>query len=426
MEKTLYRDSAETVYRQVLPNGLPVCVVHRPGFTKKLAYFVTDFGSISTRFRLNGRDIVSPDGIAHFLEHKMFDLPGRDVSAEFAALGASPNAFTSYDMTAYYFSCSEHFEENLKLLLEFVSTPYFTEESVRKELGIINQEIGMSLDSPDNRIFEMLAQAMYVNHPIAVSILGTKQSIAAITPQDLTDCHNAFYRPGNMVLCVIGDVSPESVCQIASSVLPQTDTVTVSRPEVWDEPMTPRVSYVSEKMDVAMPMFQLGFKCAPTGKGENAIRQEIIGDLAAEALLGQSSALYMKLYEQGLIDGSFGGGFEAISGMAMFTCGGDSTDPEKVKDAILAQAQALSDRGLEPGEFDRLRRSALGRRIRDLDSFDSTCFRVCACQFEKYDYFRFPEIYRSIRESDIIDFIRTAVTPDNCCLSVIYPTKQEA
>ena len=159
MTRSQYSGLGETVCRSVLPNGLTVMVVPRPGFTKKLAYFVTDFGSIHTKFTLDGVEHRVPAGIAHYLEHKMFDLPGRDVSAEFAAMGASVNAFTSYDVTAYYFSCTEHFEENLKLLLEFVSTPYFTEESVEKERGIIDQEIGMNADNPDSQIFERLMPA---------------------------------------------------------------------------------------------------------------------------------------------------------------------------------------------------------------------------------------------------------------------------
>ena len=173
-----YPRLGEKLYKQILPNGLTLMVVPRPGFTRKLAYFLTDFGSIHTDFSLEGREIHAPAGIAHFLEHKMFDLPdGRDVSAELAALGAGTNAFTSYDMTAYYISCTENFEPALKLLLEFVSTPYFTEESVQKEIGIIDQEIGMNEDAPDTKSFEYLMGNMYSSHPIRVPILGTCESI---------------------------------------------------------------------------------------------------------------------------------------------------------------------------------------------------------------------------------------------------------
>ena len=214
-----YATWGETVVWETLPNGLTVAVVKRPGFSKRLAYFVTDFGSIHTDFRLEGQEYHVPAGIAHFLEHKMFELPGRDVSAEFAALGANVNAFTSYDMTAYYFTCSDNFMESLALLLEFVSTPYFTEESVQREMGIIDQEIGMNADSPDSRVFEDLMERLYQNHPIRVPILGTSETIREITAETLHTCHRAFYTPGNMLLCGVGDVDPDEVKDIALEVL---------------------------------------------------------------------------------------------------------------------------------------------------------------------------------------------------------------
>ena len=426
MEKMYYPGWNETVYFDRLPNGLPIYVVPRPGFTKKLCYFVTDYGAIHTAYTLNGEALRAPDGVAHFLEHKMFDLPGRDVTAEFAALGARPNAFTGYDLTAYYFSCTENFHKNLRLLLEFVSTPYFTQESVAKEQGIIGQEIGMSTDNPDSQSFELLMKAMYKNHPIHTPILGSRDSIAQITAKTLYDCHKAFYRPDNMLLCVVGDVDPEAVKQAALDILPSKDTAVITRQERWEEDMTPVKPFVTAKMEVAMPMFQLGFKAAPLDKGEEAVRMEAVGDLAAEALFGESSPLYQKLYEEGIIDGSFGGGFETVDGMALLLASGDSDYPEKVKEAILAQAQTLLAEGLEEKDFLRMKRSALGRRIRDLDSFDSLCFRICAYHFSGYDYFRFPEVYKTVTARDILDFIKEVVTPERACLCVIEPTEQEA
>ena len=222
MNRTHYERLGEDLISDVLPNGLKIYVVPRPGFSRKLAYFVTDFGSIHQEFELEGEKYCVPAGIAHYLEHKMFDLPGRDVTAELAGLGANVNAFTSYDMTAYYFSCTENFEKCLELLLEFVSTPYFTEETVEKERGIIDQEIGMNMDAPESRIFEVLAEGMYRKHPIRMPILGTSESIRAITPELLHLCHRAFYVPSNMALCVVGDVDPEAVAALAQRVLPKT------------------------------------------------------------------------------------------------------------------------------------------------------------------------------------------------------------
>ena len=425
MEKKTYPALGETVYRHTLPNGLRIVVIPRVGFTKKLAYFVTDYGAVHREFTCDGQHYVMPEGVAHFLEHKMFDMPDMDVSAKFAQLGAAINAFTSYDMTAYYFSCTAHFEDCLALLLQYVSTPYFTAESVRKEQGIIGQEIGMNEDNPDTRIFEDLMVAMYENHPIREPILGSRESIAQITPEILALCHKAFYRPGNMLLCVVGNVDPEAVAAAAEKILPKEDTATVTRTEDWPEEMTPRERFVSRCMEVAMPMFQLGFKSVCPGKGEQAVYQETVGDLAAEMLFGESSPLYLRLYEEGLIDGSFGGGYETVDGMAMLTASGDSEDPAAVRDAILQQVQKLVKEGIEEKDFLRMKRSALGRRIRDLDSFDSLCFRTCAYTLSEFDYFRFPEIYRQVTAEDVLKFLEQTVKQERCCLSVIYPKEEE-
>ena len=422
MTRIEYPELDETLYQQTLANGLTVCVVPRKGFTKRLAYFVTDYGSIHTQYSLDGKNHQAPAGVAHYLEHKMFDLPGnRDVSAEFAALGASTNAFTSYDMTAYYFSCTENFDECLRLLLEFVSTPYFTEESVEKERGIIDQEIGMNEDAPDSVVFENLVQAMYARHPIRVPILGTGETIRQITPEVLYRCHRAFYAPGNMLLCVVGDVEPEAVARIAEQQLGREALPVGKKQKDWAEPMTCPRPEITAKMEVAMPMFNLAFKCEPLGTGDGAIREEMVADLAAEALFGESSELYLKLYEEGLIDSSFGGGFETIDGCAMLLCSGDSEDARAVREAILAQVEKLTREGLPEEDYLRMKRSALGRRIRGLDSFDATCFRICAYHFSDFDYFRFPEIYRQITAEEIIAFLARVVKRERCCLSIMEP-----
>lgn len=426
MTQTQYPQLGETVYRTILPNGLTVAVVPRPGFTKKLAYFVTDYGSVHTEFtQEDGTVRRVPAGVAHYLEHKMFDLPGRDVSAEFAAMGASVNAFTSYDITAYYFSCTEHFEECLKLLLEFVSTPYFTDESVEKERGIIGQEIGMNADSPDSQVFERLMAALYEKHPVRVPILGTPDSIRRITPEVLYACHRAFYTPGNMMLCVIGDVEPDAVAQVAGEVLPASAETAAVKCRDWAETMDRPYRTVTGQMEVAMPTFQLGFRCCPEPAGAASIRQEVVGDLAAEALFGESSALYLRLYEQGLIDSSFGGGFECLDGCAMLLCGGDSEKPDAVRSAVLEEAERIAREGVAEDDFLRMKRSAMGRRIRELDSFDSTCFRLCAYHFSNVDYFRFPEVYRDVTAETIRAFLEETVREERSAMSVLFPMDQE-
>ncbi len=427
MKEVFYPRLDERVYCETLENGLTVKVVSRPGFSRRLAYFATNYGAVHTEFSLDGQSYTAPAGVAHYLEHKLFDMPGgKNADALFADLGAVTNAFTSYDMTAYYFSCTEHFSECLRLLLEFVSTPYFTAESVERERGIIDQEIGMDLDTPDSQGFQRLMRAAYHVHPIRVDVLGTSQTIREITPEVLNLCHRAFYTPGNMMLCVVGDVDPEQVRQLALEVLGREKRSVGRKKNHWPEPMTVVAPLTETAMEVAMPTFSLGFKCEPIPDGEAGVRQELVADLACEALFGESSELYLKLYEQGLIDSAFGGGFETIDGCAMVNISGDSGTPEEIREHILARAAQLAQTGIPEDAFLRMKRSALGRRIRGLDSFDSTCFRLCAYHFAGFDYFRFPEIYQDISVADIQEFLGRVVTRERCALSVIYPKEEES
>lgn len=426
MKKVTYPRLDEQLYWGKLENGLTVAVAPRPGFSRKLAYFVTDYGAMHTGFTFAGQHYNAPAGIAHFLEHKMFDMPqGRDVTAEFAALGASTNAFTSYDLTAYYVACTENFRECLKILLEFVSTPCFSEESVEKELGIIDQEIGMSLDAPDSKVFEDLMENLFHCHPIRVPILGNCETIRKITPEWLHLCHRAFYAPGNMMLCVVGDVDPREVEALALEVLGREYRPVGVKDPFPQEEMTARVPFATRAMEVAMPMFSMAFKAEALENGPEGVRQEMVADLAAEALFGESSELYLRLYEEGLIDSSFGGGFEAVDDCAMLVISGDSEDPEAVRDAILEEATRLVERGIDETWFLRMKRSALGRRIRALDSFDSTCFRICAYHYSGFDYFEFPGVYETIQAPEIQAFLARVVTRERCSLSVITPFEEE-
>ena len=425
MNRTDYPRLDERLYRVTLPNGLDVVVNPRPGFQRKVAYFVTNYGSIHTKFTLDGETFEAPEGVAHYLEHKMFDLPGRDVTEEFAALGANPNAFTSYDMTAYYFSCTENFAECLKLLLEFVSTPYFTEESVEKERGIIEQEILMYADDPNSQVFEDLMVGMYSHHPVRHPIAGSVESIRAITPEILYRCHRAFYTPANMLLCVTGDVDPAEVAALAERILPKEYRAPAKADLGPEEDMSLVKLFATRQMDVSMPNFLLGFKCRLPGvTGQAFARWELAAELAAEALFGESSELYTRLYEQGLIDASFGGGLETIDGLAMLTCGGDSNDPEAAWEEIVQQARKILAEGIDGQTFARMKKSMMGRRVKDLDSFEATCFRLCAYHFDGFDFFRFPDLFRQVTVEEVLDFLRQNVTAERSAMAVVLPREK--
>ena len=425
MNERIFPGLGEKIYEDTLPNGLRIKVVPKRGFARSYAFFATDYGSMETRFQLDGKPYVSPDGVAHYLEHKMFDMPDGNALQKMSQTGASPNAFTSYNITAYHFSCTSMFEENFRTLLQFVSQGYFTQESVEKERGIIAQEIKMYADNPGSRVDENLFRAMYKNHPIRVPVVGTVESIQDITAQTLIDCHRAFYDPSNMVLCVVGDVDPRQIHDIALEILPKVPGGASDRDYGEKEPAAPDQHTITQEMEVSMPMFSVGFKGAEVPKGPQRLRQEIIGDLAGEILCGESSRLYQEMYESGLIDPGFGVSYSLVRELSMLCLGGDSENPQAVLDAVLQEAQRVVKEGVDEELFLRLKRSAVGRRIRGLDSFEGLCYRLALSDFDGYDYFTFPTLYESITAEDVRQLIAREITPEQAVLSVILPKTRE-
>ncbi len=422
MKQRSFPRLGESIYEARLENGLRVRVVPKKGFARKLAFLAVDFGSIDTHFTLNGEERRVPDGIAHYLEHKMFDMPEGNATDEFAARGASPNAFTSYTMTAYYFHCTEQFADNLRLLMNMVLTPYFTDESVEKEQGIIAQEIKMYEDSADSRVFEDLYAAMYPEHPVSVPIAGTVESIGEITAPLLYACHEAFYQPSNMILCVVGDVDAQEVLAIAKECSPKPCAPIAQRH--YGSSKAREAGVLRREMPVSMPTFCLGLPCLPPEKGMAALEREIVGDLAAEILCGESSPLYTRLYEEGLIDSAFSIGYESVKDACLLTAVGDSHEPEAVCQAIVEEAKRLQQEGFDTALFERLKKSALGRRTRDLDSFESTCFRICAYELDGMDYFRFPEAYAAVTQEAVADLFAQIAGQTAPTLAIIYPKEE--
>ena len=217
----VYEKLGETLYEYVHESGLKVLFVKKPGYNKKTAMFGTNYGSIDNVFKVQGSDkeIVVPDGIAHFLEHKLFEQEDGNMLDKFSKLGASPNAFTSFNQTVYYFSCADLFEENFRMLLSYVQNPWLTDENVEKEKGIIGQEIRMYEDNPNWRVFFNLLDCLYVNHPVKLDIAGSIESISKITKELLYDCYHTFYTPSNMVVVVVGDLVPEEVFSIVENMI---------------------------------------------------------------------------------------------------------------------------------------------------------------------------------------------------------------
>ena len=420
MKQSFYERLGESVYRETLPNGLQIYVVPKPGYAKKYAFFATRYGGMDTRFCLNGQWLDTPAGIAHYLEHKMFDTKEGNALQELAKNGAEPNAFTSNAITGYYFDSTTHFEENLEILLSFVSVPYFTEESVAKEQGIIGQEIRMIEDNPDWQIYTRMMKALYAASTARTSIAGTVESISHITAETLYDCHKAFYTPSNMVLTVVGNVDPVHVVDIARRILPREGGPAIPR-DYGTEPAQVAEKETKLAMEVSCPQFLTGFKCTPAEDGEGYMRQSLIGDMACDILLGDSSPLYLRLYDRGLINTSFGGAYEMMPGVAYLYAGGDSKDARAVTAEIQKEAKRLVEEGIDEDFYQRVRRASFGSNLRGLNSFENIAVSLSEGYFHGYDPFRFPQVFDTITKDDITAFLRENLTADRAVLSEIVP-----
>lgn len=420
MKQLFYNRIGESVHRETLPNGLEICVVPRSGFAKKYAFFATRYGGMDTRFCLDGQWLDTPAGIAHYLEHKMFDTKEGNALQDLATNGAEPNAFTSNAITGYYFDSTDHFEENLKILLSFVSVPYFTEESVAKEQGIIAQEIRMIEDNPDWQIYTRMMKCLYAKSPVRTSIAGTVESISHITAETLYQCHKAFYTPSNMILTVVGDVDPIHIVDIARHILPKEGGPVIPR-DYGEEPMEVCEKESSITMEVSSPQFLTGFKCRPAEDGEEYLRLAAIGDIACDILLGDSSPLYLRLYDEGLINTSFGGSFEMMPSAAYLYAGGDSKESRWVANEICLEAQRLVREGIDEDFYQRVKRAAFGSNLRGLNSFENVAVSLTEGYFHGYDPFLFPQIFDSITKQDISDFLRENITPERSVFSEILP-----
>lgn len=422
-----YPRIGETVYEETLENGLRVFVFPKPDFGKCYAFFATRYGGMDTRFQLDGQWLDTPMGIAHYLEHKMFDTPdGGNALQTLSATGASPNAFTSTALTGYHFECADQFWENLETLLRFVSVPYFTKESVEKEQGIIGQEIRMIEDQPGWQAYHLLLEALYQYHPVRNSVAGSVESISHITAETLYHCHAAFYTPSNMVLCVAGNVDPERVCQMARDILPKDAKPAI--PRDWGRP-EPRTVFCPEKrktMAVAAPLLQMGIKGVPAPDGPGRVRQRLLGELACEVLAGSSSPLYNRLYREGLINSGFYLGYLDYPGCAFLVAGGESQHPEQVRDAILEEAARLAREGVDEALFQRLKKASYGAYVRSLNSFENLCVEQAQTYFTGGDPWTFPEVYDAMERQDVEAFLRDWVRPEHTALVVIQPQEEGA
>ena len=422
MKITNYEGLGETLYSDILPNKLPINIVTKPGYMKNYAFFATNYGGADREFTYKGERMSTPSGVAHFLEHKMFDTPdGGNALSVLSANGASPNAYTSNEITTYYFESTQGFYENLETLLRFVSVPYFTKESVEKEQGIIAQEIRMYEDNPSYAVYENLLKSIFSNNPIRDNIAGTVESIAEITDEILYACHNVFYTPANMSLCVVGDVDPERVIEIAAKMLPSESGEIPAKYYGEPEQNFPNTKFVETEMEVAQPLFAVGTHFEPAA-GEALLRERISGGLALKYLYGHSSPMYSRLYAEGVLNDSFGYDLDFSAGVGMILAEGESQEPERVLAEMAAEAKKAAQ-GLDSTLFGRIKKSSYGSRLRAFDAFASLCRELTAGQFAGYRALDAVSILQDISEDEVVDFIKKRLNVEKFALSVVRPIK---
>ncbi len=402
----------------------------KEGYSKSYAVFGTHFGSIDNCFVAPGENEPTnlPDGIAHFLEHKMFEQPdGGNVFAEYAKYGANANAYTSFNMTGYLFESTSHLIENLEILLDFVSKPYFTDENVSKEQGIIAQEIKMYDDDADWRCMMNFLSSMYVNHPVNRDIAGSVESIAQINKELLYKCYRNFYNMSNMVLFVIGEVSPDAVGACVEKVI--TDYEILPNEPIRDykeEPDRVVRNFISQKMDVSVPSFMLGFKDTDVGyDGRKLLKKNIEYSVIMEVAFGKTSEIYNALYNEGLIMGFLDFEIECEKDYGFVAVSAESNDPVKTSKIIFEGLENLKKNGIKEEDFNRLKRAFFGRFVKEFDNISSVAHGFLANTFHNIGIFDYMDVIEDVTIEDINKRLLGGFTKDLSVLSVIEPINHE-
>lgn len=400
-------------------SGLKIFVMPKENYKSTYAVFGTKYGSIDTRFKRSDSDefTVVPEGIAHFLEHKLFESEELDAFTRYAETGASANAYTSFDKTCYLFQCSDRFEDSLRILLDFVTHPYFTKETVEKEQGIIGQEITMYYDVAGWMSTFNLLRCLYKNHPVRIDIAGTVESISEITDKLLYDCYNTFYNLHNMALVVVGNADADRIVAICDECLEKAENVSIER-SFEDEPRDIVKAYDEYHLAMSVPVFSFGYK-EKCETPERTLKEIVETNILLEVLIGESSPLYSSLIEKGLINSQLskeyfvGYGYEAI----MFD--GESTNPQAVADEIKREVARLKKDGIDDELFETVRRNLYGKEIMQYNDIDAVANGMISCYFSDYGIFDTMDIYKNVTKADIEKRLFEVMDEKYSALSVV-------
>ncbi len=415
--------TGDSYYKINHDSGLTIYVYPKEGYKSAYAIFGTKYGSINTCFAVDDNEkITVPDGIAHYLEHKLFESEDGDAFARYAKTGANANAYTSFEKTCYLFSCTDKFDESLEILLDFVQDPYFTAQTVAKEQGIIGQEIKMYDDSAEWRVMFNMLEGMYKNHPVKIDIAGTVESIAEITAEKLYDVYNVFYNLNNMVLCVSGNVTVEQVLNTADKMLKPCEKHSITN-YFEDEPYEVSEPYVEQTFPVSMPLFNLGFK----EKADKMLDEKQLAqtDILLSMIASQTSSLYRSLLDANLINSSFSYEFFEGPGYCSVIFGGESRAPMQAAEMIKQYISKIKEDGLDKEEFEIAQRAVYGDSISSLNSVSSISNAIADYHFNGNELFTYIDAVANTTFEEVTERLSQMLDVCNCTLSVVKQPETE-
>ncbi len=416
-------DESYSVYTHA--SGLRILLYPMTQFSSVYALFGTYYGSADEWLvRANGEKVRIPDGTAHFLEHKLFEDEDGDVSRHFAKIGAVSNAYTSFESTAYLFSASNEVEAAVEALVKFVQTPYFTKETIQKELGIIGQEIRMYEDDPNWRVFFNLIGNLYHNHPVKIDIAGTDQSIASITPEILYECYNTYYNPANMALVIAGNFDEEKICKKLDEVL-RTDlhASPVEKPPIHEPDSIVR-PYSEQVLSVSSPLFHIGFKEHPVSS-EEELPTQLAYTILHELLVGKSSTLYQKMYEEKLINTSFDKYVFIGRGFLSSIFSGESAHAQEIADRILSEVYNMRTSGIDGEAFERARRALYGQAVMMFSEVDQVAGALLSAHFSNRSLYDTLSILSSMKKNTLEDILAHSFEKERMSISMVLPVSHE-
>ncbi|MDC1142439.1 pitrilysin family protein [Planctomycetota bacterium] len=426
LKKRTSKILGESRFEGTLDCGMKVLIAPRPGFDKKVAFVVARYGSIDSKWKVHGKNVGVPDGIAHFLEHMMFKKERGDLTDEFAERGAYVNAHTSHTQTAYYFECVENFEENLATLLELAAVPYFEQSLVDTEREIITQEINQYRDHPGWVGYQRLLEAMYAKHPLRIDIAGTAKTVADVTPENLYQCHGTFYHPRNLTLVISGDLDASSVAEFANETIAElleTPATEGFEHATYREPKTPKVKHTQKRMFVSRPKLLMGFKDTALPTGAEKVRTDMLSTLALDALFSRESEQVDRWYNDGLVAGDFGAGFQMADTTGYAVIGGETPEPKTLETAILSVIKKARRTGVDPAAIERKRRKFYGATVRQFNSPESTAYSYIGAMQHGADVFDYPDLIDSLTPEAVNQRLKDLLKPNNAAVSTILPMK---